>query len=83
MEKYERVGLVIFVAIPFPGSGAWTGSILAFLFGLEFRPALVCLALGVFVAGVVVTTLSLLGWLGGVIAGIVLLILLTLGLWRV
>ncbi len=83
VEKYERLGLVLFVAIPLPGSGAWTGSILAFLLGLNFWTAFLCIALGVFVAGVVVTALSLLGWIGGLIAGVGLIVLLSLGLWRI
>jgi len=83
VEKYERLGLVLFVAIPFPGSGAWTGSILAFLLGLDFWTAFLCITLGVFIAGVVVTILSLLGWIGGMVAGISLLILLSLGLWKI
>ena len=35
--KYERIGLIIFVAIPFPLTGAWTGAIAAFLFGMKFH----------------------------------------------
>lgn len=83
VEKYERLGLVLFVAVPLPGSGAWTGSILAFLLGLNFRTSFLCIALGVFVAGVVVTVLSLLGWIGGLIAGVGLIVLLSLGLWKI
>lgn len=83
VEKYERLGLVLFVAVPLPGSGAWTGSILAFLLGLNFWTAFLCIALGVFVAGVVVTVLSLLGWIGGLIAGVGLIVLLSLGLWKI
>lgn len=82
-EKYGRIGLVAFVAIPFPGSGAWTGSILAFLLGLKFKQALICIVLGVFIAGVVVTVLSLLEWFGAVIAGIGLIILAGFGVWRI
>ena len=83
VERYERLGLMIFVAIPFPGSGAWTGSILAFLLGMRFKQALISVVLGVFIAGVVVTILSLLGWVGAMIAGAGLIILATLGLWRI
>ena len=83
VEKWERIGLVVFVAIPFPGSGAWTGSLLAFLLDMRFKQALISIVLGVFIAGVVVTALSLLGWVGAVIAGVGLFILLALGLWRI
>ena len=36
IERYEEIGLVAFVAIPLPGTGAWTGALIAFLFGLDF-----------------------------------------------
>ena len=61
-DKYERWGLfalVIFVAIPLPVTGAWTGSVAAFLFGISFRKAFPLVTLGVLIAGVVVTIISL------------------------
>ncbi len=82
IEKYERIGLVLFVAIPLPFTGAWTGSIAAFLFGFKFRYSLLSILLGVVIAGVIVTTLSLLGWLGALIAGLGLAVLAALGLWK-
>ena len=82
IEKYERIGLVLFVAIPLPVTGAWTGSLAAVLLGLKFRVALISIAIGVFIAGVIVTCLSLLGWAGAVIAGLVLAGLAISGLWR-
>ena len=62
VEQYERIGLVLFVAIPFIGTGAWTGSILAFLLGLKFKHAFLSILLGVLIAGVIITIGSLLGW---------------------
>lgn len=59
VEKHGLIGLVLFVAIPLPITGAWTGSIIAFLFGLRFRHAFPAIILGMFIAGVIVTTLSL------------------------
>lgn len=79
VEQYESLGLMLFVAIPLPVTGAWTGSIAAFLFGIRFRRALPAIALGVLIAGVVVTLLSLLGWRGAVIAGVAILALAS---WR-
>jgi len=61
INRYERIGLILLVAIPYPGTGAWTGSIVAFLFGLKFKSAFLSITLGVFIAGVIVTILSLLG----------------------
>jgi len=62
IERYERIGLTLFVAIPLPVTGAWTGSIAAVLFGLEFKHALLSIFIGVFIAGVIVTCATLLGW---------------------
>ena len=62
IEKYGKIGLVILVAIPLPMTGAWTGSIAAFLLGIKFRQAFLPIVLGVFIAGVVVTAFCLLGW---------------------
>lgn len=61
IQRYERVGLVLFVAIPLPVTGAWTGSLLAVLFGLSFRHAFLSILIGIFIAGGIVTGLSLLG----------------------
>jgi uncharacterized membrane protein len=82
IEKYERVGLVLFVAIPLPITGAWTGSIAAVLLGMKFNRAILSIFLGVLIAGTIVTCLTLLGWIGAVIAGIVLCFLAVVGVWR-
>ena len=82
IERYERIGLALFVAIPLPVTGAWTGSLAATLFGLQFKHAFLAIAAGVFVAGVIFTCLSLLGWVGAVIAGVVLGSLAISWLWR-
>lgn len=82
IEKYEEIGLLAFVAIPLPGTGAWTGALIAFLFGLEFKKSFLVISLGVLIAGVVVTCLCLLGWLGAIIAGAVLILLAILGFWK-
>ena len=82
VERYERIGLALFVAIPFPATGAWTGSLAAVLFGLKFKHAFLSISIGIFIAGIIVTCLSLLGWVGAVIAGIGLSCLAISGLWR-
>jgi len=82
VERYERIGLALFVAIPLPVTGAWTGSLVAVLFGLKFRHAFLSIFIGVCIAGIIVTCLSLLGWTGAIIAGIVLCALAITGLWR-
>jgi uncharacterized membrane protein len=62
IQRYERIGLMLFVAIPLPVTGAWTGSIAAFLFGLKFKYAFLSILGGVVIAGAIVTSLCLLGW---------------------
>lgn len=64
IAKYGFWGLVVFVAVPLPGTGAWTGAIAASLLGMRFRPAVVALTLGTMLAGVAVLLLSFLGGLG-------------------
>jgi uncharacterized membrane protein len=82
IERYEKIGLTLFVAIPLPVTGAWTGSIAAFLLGLKFRYAFLSILVGVIIAGAIVTSLCLLGWVGAVIAGVGLSTLAILGWWR-
>jgi uncharacterized membrane protein len=82
IERYERIGLTLFVAIPLPFTGAWTGSIAAFLFGLKFYRSLLLIFFGIIIAAVIVTILCLLGWLGAVIAGVGLASLVVIGLWK-
>ena len=82
IEKYGPIGLVLFVAIPLPVTGAWTGTLAAFLLGMRFRDAVLPICLGVLIAGVIVTVLSILGWVGGVIAGVALSALVVIWLWR-
>jgi len=62
VDKYERFGLALFVAIPLPITGAWTGSILAFLMGLKFKHSLISIIAGVLIAGAIVTSATVLGW---------------------
>ncbi len=82
IERYKRIGLVLFVAIPLPVTGAWTGSLAAVLFGLNLRHAFLSIIIGVVIAGVIVTCLSLLGWAGAVIAGVALCGIAIYSLWR-
>lgn len=55
IEKYEALGLVAFVAIPLPVTGAWTGALAAHLFGVRPRYAIPAIICGILIAGVVVT----------------------------
>jgi len=61
IQKYEALGLAIFVAIPLPMTGAWTGAIAASLFKVKFRYAFFAILTGVIIAGIIVSSLCLLG----------------------
>jgi uncharacterized membrane protein len=54
-EDFGLTALAIFVAIPLPMTGAWTGCALAFLMGLRFWPAFAAIAAGVLISGAIVT----------------------------
>lgn len=62
IKKYERIGLMLFVAIPLPITGAWTGSIAAVLLGLKFKHAFLSIFVGILIAGVIVTCATHLSW---------------------
>lgn len=59
IEKYELLGLFILVAIPLPGTGAWTGALVAAMLEMRIKHTFPVIALGVMVAGAVVTLASL------------------------
>ncbi len=67
IEKYEFWGLAAFVGIPLPGTGAWTGSLIAALLGIRFRKAFPAIVLGVLLAAFLMTVLSY-AVLGGIFA---------------
>ncbi|HUT22659.1 MAG TPA: small multi-drug export protein [Candidatus Bipolaricaulota bacterium] len=58
-RKYGRVALLIFVGIPLPLTGAWTGAIAAFIFGFKKKWALLFIFLGLIMSAIIVTLLSL------------------------
>ncbi|HKK95864.1 MAG TPA: small multi-drug export protein [Anaerovoracaceae bacterium] len=58
VKKYEWWGLVLIVAIPLPGTGAWTGSLVAAILDIRLKRAFPAIALGVLIAGAVVLLLS-------------------------
>jgi len=58
IERYEAIGLALFVAVPLPMTGAWTGVLAAHLFGVRPRYAVPAVVAGVVIAGVVVTLAS-------------------------
>ena len=58
IQKYQFWGLLIFVGIPLPGTGAWTGALIAALLGIKFKKAISAIILGVFMAGGIMSIIS-------------------------
>ena len=58
IERYEFWGLLLFVGIPLPGTGAWTGSLIAALLGIKFKKAFPAVTLGILLASFIMTVLS-------------------------
>ena len=66
IEKYETFGLLIFVAIPLPGTGAWTGSLVAALMKMPFKNAMISVVGGTLIADIIMCMFSY-GLLGAII----------------
>lgn len=66
IQKYRLWGLLLFVGIPLPGTGAWTGALIADLFDIRIKHSLPVISVGVLIAGVIISALSygLFGLLG-------------------
>lgn len=58
IDKYGYFGLFLFVGIPLPGTGAWTGALLAILLNLDKKKSFITIALGVLSAGIIMSLLS-------------------------
>ncbi len=58
VEKYEWFGLILLVAIPFPGTGAYTGSFVSYLLRMDKKKSLFFILIGVTIAGIVMTLAS-------------------------
>ena len=59
VEKYETIGLILFISIPLPVTGVWTGCVAAYLFGLRWFNTFIAATIGTSIAGIIVTLLSL------------------------
>ena len=66
IDKYGYLGLILFVGIPLPGTGAWTGSLVAILLGLDKKKSFICILIGVMLAAAIMSILSY-GILGNLI----------------
>ena len=58
IEKYKVFGLLIFVAIPLPGTGAWTGAMAASVLGISKKKSILSILAGVIIAGFIMTAVS-------------------------
>ena len=58
VSKYKYLGLILFVAVPLPGTGAWTGSLAAAFLDMPLRKALPSVFVGVLIAGVAISMLT-------------------------
>ena len=61
VEKYGKIGLALFIGVPLPGSGVYSGGLGAYLLGFNFKDYLKASIIGVLIAGVAVLLISLLG----------------------
>jgi len=59
IADFELIGLTLFIAIPFPGTGVWTGTIAAYLLGLPLIPTFICAVVGTTIASGIMASASL------------------------
>ena len=58
IEKYGYLGLILFVGIPLPGTGAWTGCLIASLLGLDRKKSFLCAMAGILIASIIMMIIS-------------------------
>jgi uncharacterized membrane protein len=59
IEKYGFLGLIMFIAIPLPATGVWTGSIVAYIFGIDPKRAFFAIFIGLIIAIFIITIMTL------------------------
>lgn len=59
VQRYEKIGLLLFVAIPLPGTGAWTGALIAAMLDMRLKSAVPMIFLGILIAATIVTMLTI------------------------
>ncbi len=59
IEKAEFIGLLLFVGIPLPGTGAWTGCLIAAMLNMDKKKAFIATCIGVLMAGIIISLLSI------------------------
>ena len=58
IERYGFLGLIIFVGVPLPGTGAWTGALIAAMLNMDRKKALLAITIGVFMASIIMMLIS-------------------------
>lgn len=58
VHKYELLGLILLVAIPLPGTGAWTGALVAAMMDIRLKRAFPAIFIGVIIAGIIVSYIT-------------------------
>ena len=66
IEKYGYLGLILFVGIPLPGTGAWTGSLVASILKLDIKKSFICILIGIILALIIMSIISY-GVIGNII----------------
>ena len=61
VEKYGEIGVALFIAVPLPGSGVYSGAIAAYILGMSYKDFMKAAVIGVLIAGIIVTTISISG----------------------
>ncbi len=82
LQTWGDVGLILFVAIPLPITGAWTGTLVAYLLKLEKKKAFLAIFVGVVIAGLIVTLIDMVHWIWAVVI-IVCLALFLFSIWKI
>jgi len=59
VKRYEHIALLLFVAVPLPFTGAWTGSLIAYLFDLKFTKSVITIFIGIVIAAAIMIALTL------------------------
>ena len=59
VKRYKHIALLLFVAVPLPFTGAWTGALIAYLFDLKFTKSIITIFIGIVIAAVIMIALTL------------------------
>lgn len=81
-DTFREIALALFVGVPLPGTGAWSGAIIAFVLNMPFWGAIASITSGVLMAGLIMLILTKMGKIGALLATAVLLGTGVSALWR-